>query len=140
MSRRQVSTGGPWEEAAGYSRAVAVGNECWVAGTTDAAPDGESTHPGDAPAQARAAFTIVEGALAEAGFTLDDVVRTRMYITDPADADAVAAVHGEVFGHVRPAATLVVVARLIRPSLLVEVEADARRARDPTLGSGEGRP
>ena len=128
MSRLHVSSGGPWEEMGGYSRALAVGDACWVAGTTDAGPDGESIHPGDAAAQARAAFAIVEGALAEAGFALDDVVRTRTYITDPADADAVAAVHGEIFRGVRPAATLVVVAGLIRPSLLVEVEADARRA------------
>lgn len=128
MSRRHVSSGGPWEASAGYSRAVAVGDACFVAGTTDAGPDGESRNPFDAAAQARAAFAIVEGALAEAGFALEDVVRTRMYIVDPADADAVAAVHGELFRHVRPAATLVVVARLMRPSLLVEVEAEARRA------------
>jgi len=113
--------------AAGYSRAIAVGDACFVAGTTDAGPDGESRHPGDAAAQARAAFAIVQGALREAGFTLEDVVRTRMYLVDPTDADLVAAVHGEVFGHVRPAATLVVVARLIHPSLLVEVEAEAKR-------------
>ena len=105
---------GPWEASAGYARAIAVGDECFVSGTTDAGPDGESLHPGDAAAQARAAFAIVEGALGEAGFSLDDVVRTRMYIVDPADADAVARVHGELFTHVRPAATLVVVARLIR--------------------------
>jgi enamine deaminase RidA (YjgF/YER057c/UK114 family) len=122
-----VSSGGPWEVAAGYSRAIAVGDACFVAGTTDAGPDGESRHPGDAAAQARAAFAIVQGALREAGFTLEDVVRTRMYLVDPTDADLVAAVHGEVFGHVRPAATLVVVARLIHPSLLVEVEAEAKR-------------
>ena len=128
MSRRQVSSGGPWEAASGYSRAVAVGDACFVAGTTDAGPDGESRNPGDAAAQARAAFKIVEIALAEAGFTLDDVVRTRMYIVRAADADAVVAVHGDLFGHVRPAATLVVVAGLIRPSLLVEVEAEARRS------------
>ena len=127
MSRRHVSSGGPWEESGGYSRALAVGDLCWVAGTTDAGPDGESLHPGDAAGQARAAFAIVEGALNEAGFTLDDVVRTRMYVTDPADASAVVAVHGDIFRHVRPAATLVVVAGLIRPSLLVEVEAEARR-------------
>jgi len=106
---------------------LAVGDACFVAGTTDAGPDGESLHPGDAAAQARAAFAIVEGALGEAGFTLDEVVRTRMYLVNPEDADAVAAVHGEIFKHVRPAATLVIVARLIRPSLLVEVEAEARR-------------
>jgi enamine deaminase RidA (YjgF/YER057c/UK114 family) len=127
VSRRHVQSGGPWEESAGYSRALAVGDACYVAGTTDAGPDGESLHPGDAAGQARAAFAIVEGALSEAGFALEDVVRTRMYVVDPADADAVAAVHGELFRHVRPAATLVVVARLIRPSLLVEVEAEARR-------------
>jgi enamine deaminase RidA (YjgF/YER057c/UK114 family) len=127
VNRRRVSSGGPWEAMGGYSRAIAVSDACYVSGTTDAGPDGSSLHPGDAAGQARAAFAIVEGALGEAGFTLDEVVRTRMYITDPADADAVAAVHGELFRHVRPAATLVVVARLMRPSLLVEVEAEARR-------------
>lgn len=127
MSRRHVASGGPWEGVYGYSRAVAVGDTCFVAGTTDAGPDGESLHPRDAAGQARAAFAIVEGALGEAGFALEHVVRTRMYIVDPADADAVATVHGELFRHVRPAATLVVVARLMRPSLLVEVEAEARR-------------
>ena len=111
------------------------GRRCLVSGTTDAGPDGDSLHPGDAAAQARAAFAIVEGALAEAGFSLDEVVRTRMYIVDPADADAVAGVHGEIFKHVRPAATLVVVAGLMhrracwsrwrrRPA-----RADSRRAR-----------
>jgi enamine deaminase RidA (YjgF/YER057c/UK114 family) len=128
VSRRHVSSGGPWEASAGYSRAVAVGDACFVSGTTDAGADGESRNPGDAAAQARAAFAIVEGALGEAGFALEQVVRTRMYIVDPADVDAVAAVHGALFKHVRPAATLVVVARLMRPSLLVEVEAEARRA------------
>jgi len=127
VSRRRVSSGGPWEGTAGYARAIAVGDTCWVSGTTDAGPDGTSRNPGDAGAQARAAWAIVEGALGEAGFALDDVVRTRMYIVDRRDADAVAAVHGEVFGHVRPAATLVVVAGLMTPSLLVEVEAEARK-------------
>ncbi len=122
-----MQSGGPWEASAGYSRALAVGDACFVAGTTDAGPDGESLHPGDAAGQARAAFAIVEGALSEAGFALEDVVRTRMYVVDAGDADAVSAVHGELFKHVRPAATLVVVARLMRPSLLVEVEAEARR-------------
>jgi len=128
VTRRHVSSGGPWEESGGYSRAIAAGGLCWVAGTTDAGPDGESLHPGDAAGQARAAFAIVEAALSDAGFTLGEVVRTRLYITDPANADAVVAVHGDIFGNVRPAATLVVVAALIRPSLLVEVEADACRA------------
>ena len=127
MTRQHVSSGGPWEATAGYSRAVAVGDSCFVSGTTDAGPDGTSLHPGDAGGQARTAFAIVEGALREVGFTLDDVVRTRMYVVDPADIPAVTAVHGELFADVRPAATLVVVARLMTPSLLVEVEAEARR-------------
>jgi enamine deaminase RidA (YjgF/YER057c/UK114 family) len=127
VTRRHVSSGGPWEAGGGYSRAIAVGDTCEVAGTTDAGPDGESLHPGDAAGQARAAFAIVERALDEAGFTLAEVVRTRMYVTDPANIDAVVGVHGELFRNVRPAATLVVVAGLMRPSLLVEVEATARR-------------
>lgn len=128
VTRRIISSGGPWEQVYGYSRAVVVGDACFVSGTTDAGPDGESQHPGDAAAQARASFAIAERALGDAGFTLDDVVRTRMYLTDAADADAVATVHGELFGEVRPAATLVVVARLLRESLLVEIEVDARKA------------
>jgi enamine deaminase RidA (YjgF/YER057c/UK114 family) len=127
MTRIVVSSGGPYEERIGYSRAVAVADSCHVSGTTDAGPDGESLHPGDAGAQARTAWAIVAAALRAAGFELEDVVRTRMYITDPADADAVTAVHGELFRDIRPAATLIVVSRLIRDSLLVEVEADARR-------------
>lgn len=127
MTRRHVSSGGPWESSAGYSRAIAVGEACLVSGTTDAGPDGESLHPGDTAGQARAAWAIVEGALGEAGFALDEVVRTRMYLVDPADVPAVLAVHGELFKHVRPAATLVIVSGLIRPSLRVEVEAEARR-------------
>jgi enamine deaminase RidA (YjgF/YER057c/UK114 family) len=125
--RQRVSSGGPYEARYGYSRAIAVGDSCWVAGTTDAGPDGTSLHPGDASAQARAAFAIVVRALEEAGFAAEDVVRTRMYIVRPGDASSVAAVNGEVFGEIRPASTLVIVAGLIDPSLLVEVEAEARR-------------
>ena len=126
--RRRISSGGPWEASAGYSRAIVVGETCLVSGTTDAGPGGRSLHPGDAAAQARAAWGIVEAALAEAGFTLGDVVRTRMYVVSIDDAPAVAAVHGELFGDIRPASTLVQVAGLMEPTLLVEVEADARRA------------
>ena len=125
--RRLVSSGGPWETVAGYSRAVVVGDSCWVAGTTDAGPDGRSEHPGDVAAQARATLGIIERALAEAGFGLADVVRTRMFVTDITRASEVTAVHGEAFGDIRPAATLVEVAALIDPSLLVEIEAEARR-------------
>lgn len=125
--RRLVSSGSPYEARYGYSRAVAVGDSCWVAGTTDAGPNGTSLHPGDAAAQARAAYGIAIGALEEAGFAVDDVVRTRMYIVRPGDAAAVAGVNGEIFGSIRPASTLVRIAGLIDPSMLVEVELEARR-------------
>ena len=126
--RRLISSGGPWEASAGYSRAVVVGDSCWVAGTTDAGPDGASRHPGDVAGQARAVFTIIERALTEGGFTLSDVVRTRMFVTDMAFADELSPIHGEVFRDVRPAATMVGVAGLMHPSLLVEIEVDAHRA------------
>ena len=126
-ARRRVSSGGPWEARGGYSRAVAVGDACWVAGTTDAGPDGRSQHPGDIAAQARATLAIIAAALEEAGFTLDDVVRTRLFVTDMSRWAEVLAVHGEVFGEIRPAATMVEVAALIDPTLLVEIEAEARR-------------
>ena len=125
--RRRISSGGPWEAVAGYSRAIVVGDACWVAGTTDAGPDGVSRHPGDIAGQARAVLAIIERALAEGGFALADVVRTRMFITDMAHNAALTAVHGEVFGEIRPAATMVAVAGLMHPSLLVEIEAEARR-------------
>ena len=125
--RRRISSGGPWEATGGYSRAIVVGDSCWVAGTTDAGTDGRSRHPGDIAAQARATMAIIEGALAEAGFSLADVVRTRMFVTDITRSAEVLAVHGEVFGAVRPAATMVEVSALIDPSLLVEIEVDARR-------------
>ena len=96
--RRRISSGGPWEGVGGYSRAIVVGDSCWVAGTTDAGADGRSTHPDDIAAQARAALGIIEAALGEAGFGLADVVRTRMYVTDIARSAEVVAVHGEVFG------------------------------------------
>ena len=126
-ARRRVSSGSPYERSYGYSRAIAVGDSCWVAGTTDAGPDGTTLHPDDAAAQARAAFGIAIRALGEAGFTIEDVVRTRMYVVRAADATAVAEVHGELFGEVRPASTLVTVAGLIEPSVLVEVELEAHR-------------
>lgn len=125
--RRLISSGSPYEERYGYSRAVAVGDSCWIAGTTDAGPDGVSLHPGDPAAQARAAFAIAIGALQDAGFTTADLVRTRMYIVRAEDAPAVAGVNGALFGAIRPAATLVRVAGLIDPSMLVEVELEARR-------------
>jgi enamine deaminase RidA (YjgF/YER057c/UK114 family) len=127
MARRLISSGGPWEGSVGYSRAVVVGDTCTVAGTTDAGPDGRSLHPGDAGAQARAAFAIIEAALVEAGFRTADVVRTRMFVTDMSQAAAVLAAHGERFRDIRPAATIVEVRALLDPTLLVEIEVDARR-------------
>lgn len=123
MARQRISTGSPWEGPYGYSRAIVVGNACWIAGTTDPG----SEHPGDPAAQTRAALAIIERALSDAGFALADVVRTRMYVTEPAHAAPVAEVHGEVFRDIRPAATLVVVSALLEPDLLVEIEVDAVR-------------
>jgi enamine deaminase RidA (YjgF/YER057c/UK114 family) len=125
--RRLLSSGGPWEASAGYSRAIVVDDSCWVSGTTDAGPDGRSLHPGDPGAQARAALDVIEAALREGGFSLADVVRTRMFVTDAGSVAAVLAAHGERFGSIRPASTMVIVAGLIEPSLLVEIEAEAHR-------------
>jgi enamine deaminase RidA (YjgF/YER057c/UK114 family) len=126
VNRRSISSGGPWESIGGYSRAVVVGDSCWVAGTTDAGPDGKSMHPGDVGGQARAVFEIVGRALAEGGFSMSDVVRTRMFLTDIARAPEVIEVHGEIFGSIRPAGAMVQVTALIDPSLLIEI-VDAHR-------------
>ncbi len=125
--RRRISSGGPWEALAGYSRAIVVGDSCWVAGTTDAGPDGRSQHPGDVAAQADAILDIIERALVEAGFGLTDVVRTRMFVTDITQSAAIMAVHGARFGEIRPAATMVEVRALMEPTMQIEIEAEARR-------------
>ena len=125
--RRHISSGGPWESVAGYSRAIVVGDSCWVAGTTDAGPDGRSRHPGDVAAQTQAVLAIIGRALADAGFDLSEVVRTRMFVTDIGRSAEISAVHGAVFGEIRPAATMVEVSALMDPSLLIEIEAEARR-------------
>ena len=128
MTEGRVSSGGPWEARYGYSRVAVAGDSAYVAGTTDAGPDGRSRNPGDPAAQARAVLEIIERALEEAGFSLADVVRTRMFVTEVGNIAPVAEVHGEVFGRVRPASSAIVVKALIDPSLLVEIEADAQRA------------
>jgi enamine deaminase RidA (YjgF/YER057c/UK114 family) len=125
--RRHVSSGGPWEARAGYSRAIVAGDSCFVSGTTDAGADGRSTHPGDIAAQAEAILEIIGRALDQAGFAIADVVRTRMYVTDISRATELLEVHRRWFTDVRPAATMVQVEALIDPSLLVEIEVDARR-------------
>jgi enamine deaminase RidA (YjgF/YER057c/UK114 family) len=120
----RISSGGPWEESFGYSRAVAVGGWVITAGCTSTV-DGVVTHVGDAAAQTGDAFRIALDALAAAGASVEQVVRTRMYVVNPADAEAVGKAHGQIFHGVRPAATLVVVAALLHPDHLVEVEAEA---------------
>jgi enamine deaminase RidA (YjgF/YER057c/UK114 family) len=127
MRRLLISTGGPYEARFGYSRAVWAGEDVFVSGTTDAGPDGRSLHPDDPAGQARTIFQIIERALADAECTLGDVVRTRMYVTDPAHIAVVAGVHGEVFGEIRPASTALVISALVDPTLLVEIEAQARK-------------
>ena len=121
---RSTASASPYEAAYGFSRAVRSGNRILVAGTAPVEPDGSST-PGDAAAQARRCFAIILTAIEELGGTAADVVRTRMYIIDPADADAVGAVHGELFRDVRPASTMVVISALLRPEWRIEIEAEA---------------
>lgn len=125
--RRRISSGGPWEGAAGYSRAIVVGDACFVSGSTDAGPDGRSRHPGDVAGQAEAILGTIRHALDEGGFGIEHVVRTRMFVTDMSRSGDVLQVHGRWFGDIRPAATLVEVAALIDPTLLIEIEVEARR-------------
>ena len=123
----RLSSGGPWEQRYGYSRIVATDTHAWVSGCTSVV-DGDVAHEGDAATQARVAFGMALDALDRAGFTIADVVRTRMYVVDvAAHHDIVASVHGELFAEVRPATTLLGVAGLLDPRMLVEVELDAYR-------------
>ncbi len=121
--RQGISSGSPFEPTIGFSRALRVGDWVLVSGTGPVVPGGGC--PDGAGAQARRCFEIIQVALAGAGAGLDDIVRTRMYITSAGDAAAVGAVHGELLGHVRPAASMVVVAGLLDPAWRVEIEAEA---------------
>lgn len=123
--RVHATSGSPYEATIGFSRAVRIDNVVAVSGTAPVNPDGSSACPDDVEGQTRRCLTIIAQALTDVGVPLANVIRTRMYLTDEGDADAVGKVHGEFFGDIKPAATMVVVAKLLRPEWRVEIEADA---------------
>ena len=121
---KKISSGGPWEQSIGYSRAVVAGPYIHLSGST-ATVDGVLQHEGDAYGQTKVAFELIQRALAEGGHALSDIVRTRVYLSDPKDMDAVGRAHGELFGEIRPAATILAGIRFINPAMLVEIEVDS---------------
>lgn len=122
--RTRASSGSPYEATIGFCRAIRVGDRIIVSGTAPVEPDGAST-PGDAEAQAERCLAIIVAAIEQLGGGAEDVVRTRMYLTDPSDAEGVGRAHGRWFGDIRPASTMLVVAALLRSEWRVEIEAEA---------------
>jgi enamine deaminase RidA (YjgF/YER057c/UK114 family) len=125
VTRQNVSSGGKWESTFGYSRAVRVGNQIAVSGTTAAGPDGSIEHPNDAYEQTKRVLEIIETALREAGAAMSDVVRTRIFVTDISQQAEVGRAHAEFFADVRPVATMVEIQALLTPDMVVEIEVDA---------------